>query len=72
MKRVPCAPGAPMPTPDDATQKAIDLLDAAHDAVGQIVEIRQREKLSVTRATHIAREIKEMKKVLSFYLPTEN
>jgi len=60
-----------MVSPDAATQKAIDLLGDAKDAVGQIVEIRRREKLSSTRASHVAREINEIIKVLSLYLPNE-
>jgi len=72
MKRVSCTKNTPLPTPDEATQKAIDLLDAAKMAVGEIVEIRRREKLSSTRASHVAREINEIIKVLSLYLPNEN
>lgn len=71
MKRVACTAKTPRPTPDDATRKAIELLDAAKNAVGEIVEIRRREKLSSTRASHVAREINEIIKVLSLYIPNE-
>ena len=72
MKRIACTKNTPMPTPDSATQKAIELLGAAKLAVGEIVETRQREKRSSTRAAHVAREINEIIKVLSLYLPNEN
>ena len=65
MKRVACTKNTPLPTPDGTTRKAIELLDAAKLAVGEIVEIRRREKLSCTRASHVAREINEIIKVLS-------
>jgi hypothetical protein len=71
MKRFATTPNLPPVTPDGATQKAIDLLDAAKNAVDRIVEIRRREKLSSTRAAHVAREIHEIIKVLSLYLPNE-
>ncbi|MDL2230251.1 hypothetical protein LJB87_00460 [Alistipes sp. OttesenSCG-928-L06] len=72
MKRINCTQNTPMPTPDGVTLKAIELLDAAKNAVGEIVETRRREKLSCTRAAHVAREINEIIKVLSLYLPNEN
>jgi hypothetical protein len=51
--------------------KAIGLLHDAKAAVGEIVDARRREKLSLTRTTHVAREIGEIIKVLSLYLPDE-
>ncbi len=57
--------------PDSLTRKAIGLLEAAGAAVGEIVDARRRDKLSVTRASHVAREIREIVKVLSLYLPNE-
>ena len=72
MKRVACTKNTPLPTPDSVTLKAIELLGEAKTAVGEIVETRRREKLSCTRASHVAREINEIIKVLSLYLPNEN
>jgi len=72
MKRVAYTKNTPLPSPDSATRKAIELLASAKNAVGEIVEIRRREKLSATRAAHVAREINEIIKVLSLYIPNEN
>lgn len=72
MRKVACTAKTLRPTPDDATRKAIELLEAAKHAVGEIVEIRRREKLSCTRASHVAREINEIIKVLSLYIPNES
>ena len=58
-------------SPDSTTMKAIGLLREAQSAVGEIVEVRRRDKLSSTRASHVAREIGEIIKVLSLYLPNE-
>ncbi|MDR0954752.1 MAG: hypothetical protein LBM20_05155 [Rikenellaceae bacterium] len=72
MKRITSTSQTPRPMPDAATQKAIDLLESAKEAVGEIVEIRRQEKLSCTRASHVAREINEIIKVLALYLPNES
>lgn len=61
----------PVHTPDEATTTAIDLLRWAREAVGEIVAVRRRDKLSSTRASHVAREIGEIIKVLSLYIPNE-
>jgi hypothetical protein len=53
------------------TRKAIGLLEEAREAVSRIAEARTREKMSSTRAAHAAREINEIIKVLSLYLPCE-
>ena len=72
MKRVACTKNTPLPTPDSLTRKAIELLGEAKNTVGEIVETRRREKRSSIRASHVAREINEIIKVLSLYLPNEN
>ncbi len=59
------------PTPDEMTRKAIGLLESARVAVREIADARMREKMSYTRASHAAREIHEIMKILSLYLPNE-
>ena len=71
MKRVACTQTTPRPAPDQPTRKALDLLTASQQAVLEIVESRKQEKMSYTRASHVAREINEIIKVLSLYLPNE-
>ena len=71
MKRFTSTAQTPRPAPDEATRNAIEWLVGAKEAVDEIVEIRRREKLSTTRASHVGREINEIIKVLSLYLPNE-
>jgi hypothetical protein len=71
MKRVASSLQTLRILPDEMTRRAIDRLEEARTAVREIAEIRAREKMSSTRASHAAREIGEIIKILSLYLPNE-
>ncbi len=71
MKRFTSTAQTPRPKPDEATRNAIEWLVGAKEAIDEIVEVRRREKLSTTRAAHVGREVGEIIKVLSLYLPNE-
>lgn len=61
-------PSVPSPAANEPLRRALDLLAAARAATGDLAEARAREKMSSTRASHAAREIDEIIKVLSLYL----
>lgn len=59
------------PSANEATQYAILQLQEAKATVQEIVQLRIKEKMSYTRASNVAREINEIIKVLSLYMPLE-
>lgn len=55
----------------EATLQAIKLLEEAKTVMREVVHLRMQEKMSYTRASNVGREINEIIKVLSLYIPQE-
>lgn len=71
-KSNPYPGNTPLPSPDEATQEALARLENAHTAILNLVKVRAYNKLSFTRVSGVAREVKDLIKVLSIYNITSN